>query len=253
MIKKSIFLIMTLSFIGIISFNTSLYAVFGVKTDGGSGGGITSETDPIFKSSAPVTYPYRTEVDNKFNKVAIDTTTIDNLRISQDNLIGQTTQQLRNDLNNVAVSTGIKSYVYTILLREQNSNGSDTTTSSSWEDKLATTGKWAQFVDSSTIVSAKLYAYFQLASTATVCVVSGQVYLSNGSGTRIYGVRRDTATINSSTYAQYPEAIDIPASYFDPQYTNLDLGLQTKSDDGYTVYYQMDRCYLVVKTREREE
>lgn len=60
MIKKSIFLIMTLSFIGIISFNTSLYSVFGGKTDGGSGGGITSETDPIFISSAPATYVNKT-------------------------------------------------------------------------------------------------------------------------------------------------------------------------------------------------
>jgi hypothetical protein len=191
---------------------------------------------------------YFSNIQSATTTLRTDLTTETNNRINQDNLIGQTTQQLRNDLNGVAVSTGIKSYVYTILLREQNGNGNATT--DAWADKLVVSGKWSQFIDSSTIVSAKLYAYFQLASTNTAYVVSGQVWLSNGSGTRVYGIQRDTATVNSSTYAQYPEVVDVPTSFFNPSYPNLDVGIRVKSSSDYAVYYQLDRCYLVVKTRE---
>ena len=143
-----------------------------------------------------------------------------------------------------------RNYVYTILLREAEGTGSDTTTSSTWEDKLEVTGLWNCWIDSSTIISAKAYLYMRLASTSTASVVSGLTGVKVNSNW-YYSPERSTATATSSTYQDYMEVIDIPASEFvNMTGAQLAVKMRTKSDTGQAVYYYLGRAYLVVKTEE---
>lgn len=41
------------------------------------------EQDPIYSSSAPITYLYKSEAENRFNQIAIDTTTLDANKVSK--------------------------------------------------------------------------------------------------------------------------------------------------------------------------
>jgi hypothetical protein len=44
---------------------------------------IVIEQDPIYTSSAPITYLYKSDAENKFNQIAIDTTTLDSNKVSK--------------------------------------------------------------------------------------------------------------------------------------------------------------------------
>jgi len=41
------------------------------------------EQDPIYTSSAPITYLYKSDAENRFNQIAIDTTTLDSNKVSK--------------------------------------------------------------------------------------------------------------------------------------------------------------------------
>ena len=178
-----------------------------------------------------------------------------NIPINNISTITVTGQYIMKDGTVITSSTNFlgttqRPYAYTLLLKEVSSSGSDTTTSSIWEDKLGIVGKWNKWIDSSTIVSATAYTYMRLASSDTASTVSGLTGVKVG-GTWYYSTQRDTETATSSTYQDFPETIDIPVSAFETGLnTNLDIKMRTKSDTNQNVYYYFERAYLVVKTKE---
>lgn len=140
--------------------------------------------------------------------------------------------------------------VYTILLRETIGSGIDETTSTTWEDKLDVSANWNKFISSESVISARAYIYFLLASTSTTSFVSGRSYVTIG-GIRYYSPERIIATPSSTDWQEFKEIIEIPATAFsDELHPGLNVGMQIRSTTNQFVYYQLHRCFLVVKTKE---